>query len=77
MTALTEQTKRSIDGVITEFLVDQDIPEWSHLDSLAAMDMLVEVEEAFNVSLPLSILEDNKTRGDFVNAVSRTVERRY
>ena len=77
MTALTEQTKRSIDGVITEFLVDQDIPEWSHLDSLAAMDMLVEVEEAFNVSLPLSILEDNKTRGDFVNAVSRAVAKRY
>lgn len=39
------------------------------LDSLKIMDMVMELEDDFNVSLPINLLSDVKTVGDLVNLV--------
>lgn len=39
------------------------------LDSLKIMDMVMELEDHFNVTLPINLLSDVQTVGDLVNLV--------
>jgi len=41
------------------------------LDSLTVMDLLSEVEDEFDITIPLNILPDLETVGQFTNAVHK------
>ena len=77
MTAQTEQDRRSVTSVVKGFLADEDLGEWEDLDSLSTMETIVEVEEAFNVNLPISDFEGPMSLDDFVSKVCRILRKRY
>ena len=45
---------------------DTDLVADLGLDSLQVMNLLVEVEDSFDISIPLNVLSDVRTIGDFV-----------
>lgn len=49
----------------TELVADLD------LSSLKVLDLLMEVEDRFDVSVPLNVLPDVRTVGDFANALEK------
>jgi len=77
MGAQTEQDRRSVTSVVKGFLADEDLGEWEDLDSLSTMETIVEVEEAFNVNLPISDFEGPMSLEDFVSKVCRILRKRY
>lgn len=54
---------------------DTDIVAELGLDSLQVMEMLMEIEDALDVSIPVSILADVRTAGDLTRAVCVLLER--
>lgn len=54
---------------------DTDIVTELGLDSLQVMEMLMEIEDALDVSIPVSILAEVRTAGDLVRAVCALLER--
>lgn len=44
------------------------------LDSVNVMDLLLEVEEDFDISVPLNILADIRTLRDLARAIARLME---
>ena len=77
MTAQTEQDRRSVTSVVKGFLDDQDITSWSDMDSLSTMEALVEVEDAFGITLPISDFDGPMDLEDFVSKVCRILRKRY
>ena len=54
----------------TEFISDLA------LDSMKVMRLLLDTEERFDVSIPLNIIPDVRTVGDFARCVQQLVDRR-
>jgi len=50
---------------------DTDIAEDLRLDSLAVMDLMMELEDKFDVSIPLNLVAEIRTVGDLAAAVRR------
>lgn len=48
---------------------ETDIAEDLSVDSQAMMDLMMELEERFDVSIPLNLLPEVRTVGDLVNTV--------
>lgn len=44
------------------------------LDSVKVMDLLLEIEEDFDISIPLNILADTRTLRDLADAIARLME---
>lgn len=47
-----------------------------NLDSLKVMELLLEVEERFDISIPLNIVSDVRTIGDFAKQIEQLLEHR-
>jgi len=54
-----------------EIALDTDITRDLNIDSLAVMDMIMELEDKFDVSIPLNVVAETKTVRELVDAVSR------
>ena len=50
-----------------ELKVDTDLVADLGLDSMRVMDILAEVEDHFDISIPLNVLPDIRTIGDFAS----------
>lgn len=44
------------------------------LDSLKIMDMVMDLEDSFDITLPMNLLADIKTVGDLVNIVYNRIQ---
>jgi acyl carrier protein len=62
------QPFRKGDAKIT---LETDITRDLNIDSLAVMDMIMELEDKFDVSIPLNVVAETKTVGELVDAVSQ------
>ena len=51
-----------------------DISRDLELDSLAVMDFLMELEETFDISIPLNLVPEIQTVGDLVTRIARIRE---
>ena len=51
-----------------------DISRDLNLDSLAVMDFLMELEETFDISIPLNLVPEIQTVGDLVTRIARIRE---
>jgi acyl carrier protein len=65
--SLLAQFKRD-DASITR---ETDIAEDLRLDSLAVMDLMMELEDKFDISIPLNMVAEIRTVGDLAEAVRR------
>lgn len=54
-----------------EIALDTDITRDLNIDSLAVMDMIMELEDKFDISIPLNVVAETKTVRELVDAVSR------
>ena len=50
---------------------DTDITTDLELDSLAVMNLLMEIEEKFDISIPLNLIPEIRTVGDLVQVVDQ------
>lgn len=51
-----------------------DISRDLNLDSLAVMDFIMDLEEKFDISIPLNLVPEIQTVGDLVNIIARMRE---
>ena len=57
-----------------EITTATDISEDLNLDSLAVMDLMMELEEKFDVSIPLNLLPEVRTVGDLTATIRKLKE---
>lgn len=51
-----------------------DITTDLHMDSMAVMEMIFDLEESFNITIPLNELEDVRTIGQIAMLVERKIK---
>jgi acyl carrier protein len=51
-----------------------DLVEDLNLDSMKVMDIVAEVEDSFDISVPLNILPDVRTVGDFTSQIQNLLK---
>ncbi len=56
--------------------LETDLTEELEIDSVAAMDLVMEVEEAFDLNIPVNEVADLRTVGDLVELVVRELQGR-
>jgi acyl carrier protein len=54
--------------------VDTDISQDLNLDSVAVLDLLMELEEKFDVSIPLNLVPEIRTVGELAETVRKLRE---
>lgn len=54
--------------------VDTDISQDLNLDSVAVLDLLMELEEKFDVSIPLNLVSEIRTVGELAETVRKLRE---
>ncbi len=59
---------RKGEAVITP---DTEITRDLNIDSLAVMDMIMELEDRFDVSIPLNVVAEIKTVGELADTIGR------
>ncbi len=52
-----------------ELSLDTNITTDLEIDSLAVLDLIMEVEEEYGISFPMNLIAEIKTVGDLVNAI--------
>ncbi len=52
---------------------DTDLTSDLHIDSVAVMDLLMEIEDTYNISIPINRLGDMRTVDDLASAVRETI----
>ena len=57
-----------------EINIDTDLVADLDLDSMKVMDIVADVEDAFDISVPLNILPDIRTIGDFTVQIQKLLE---
>jgi len=57
-----------------ELETQTDLVEDLNLDSMKVMDIVAEVEDAFDISVPLNILPDVRTVGDFTSQIQNLLK---
>jgi acyl carrier protein len=55
---------------------DTDISADLNIDSVAVMDFVMEVEDAFDIEIPLNILSETRTMSDLVQVVESRIKAR-
>ena len=70
---LTEQI-RPMAGDEVELSQDTDLIDELGLDSVLVMDLVLEIEDEFDVSVPVNVLADVRTLGDLANAIQQLSE---
>ena len=58
----------------TPITTETDISQDLNLDSLAVMDLMMELEEKFDVSIPLNLLPEVRTVGDLSATIRKLKE---
>jgi acyl carrier protein len=53
---------------------DTDITADLDLDSLAVMNLLMQIEEKFDISIPLNLIPEIRTVGDLVQVIEQLTE---
>jgi acyl carrier protein len=59
-----------------ELKPETDISADLSIDSVTVMDFVMEVEDHFDIEIPLNILSETRTMKDLVKVVEEAVERR-
>ena len=61
-------------GDKAELKTTTDLSADLEIDSVAAMDLIMEVEDHFEVDIPINLLSEIRTVQDLVNVVQKQVE---
>jgi acyl carrier protein len=52
-----------------------DIPAELNIDSVGIMDFIMEVEDHFDIEIPLNVVSETRTIGDLANVVEARVKK--
>jgi len=70
VTAALEPYRKEGTPIVAETDISQDL----NLDSVAVLDLLMELEEKFDVSIPLNLVPEIRTVGELADTVRRLRE---
>ncbi|HEY7747093.1 MAG TPA: acyl carrier protein [Aestuariivirgaceae bacterium] len=59
-----------------ELRLDTDISADLNIDSVTVMDFVMEVEDHFDIEIPLNVLSETRTMNELVSVVEAAVKRR-
>ena len=65
---------RKVDKTGKDIHAGTDIAAELDLDSLAVMDVIMELEESLDISIPLNLIPDIKTVGDLAETIGQLKE---
>ncbi|MEM6537911.1 MAG: acyl carrier protein [Pseudomonadota bacterium] len=55
-----------------KFSRDTDIISDLEIDSVSVLDVVMEVEDTYDISIPVNVISETKTIGDLVDAIHQT-----
>jgi acyl carrier protein len=55
-------------------VAETDIPAELNIDSVGVMDFIMEVEDHFDIEIPLNVVAETRTVADLANVVSKRVK---
>jgi len=67
---------RSVCGEARDLRPETNLVTDLGLDSMKVMQLLLETEERFDISIPLNIIPNVRTAGDFARQIEQLTERR-
>lgn len=67
---LLEPFRKTVTPISSETDISRDL----NLDSLAVMDFIMDLEEKFDISIPLNLVPEIQTVGDLVTTIARIRE---
>jgi len=73
VTNKVSQFLEQIAGPDIQITPETNIAEELALDSVKVLDLLMELEDEFDVSVPLNLMADVQTVNDLVNLIEKTI----
>lgn len=70
---LIDQIRPMADAEV-ELREDTDLIDELGLDSVLVMDLILEIEDEFDISVPVNVLADVRTLGDLAKAIQQLAE---
>lgn len=61
------------DGI--ELTADTDIPAELNIDSVGVLDFIMDVEDKFDIEIPMNVVSETRTIGDLVRVVEARVKK--
>lgn len=61
--------KNVVELMIDNIMKDYTIKSFDEIDSLTMMDLIMVIEDGFDVSIPLNVLENLSSKDDFLERI--------
>jgi acyl carrier protein len=61
------------DGIALK--ADTDIPAELNIDSVGVLDFIMDVEDKFDIEIPMNVVAETRTVGDLVKVVAQRVKK--
>jgi|TARA_B110000211_G_scaffold219508_1_gene265310 acyl carrier protein len=61
--------KNVVELMIDNIMADYTIKSFDEIDSLTMMDLIMVIEDGFDVSIPLNVVENLSSRDDFLERI--------
>jgi len=61
--------KNVVELMIDNIMEDYTIKSFDEIDSLTMMDLIMVIEDGFDVSIPLNVVENLSSRDDFLERI--------
>ena len=58
-----------------ELKAETDIPAELNIDSVGVLDFIMDVEDKFNVEIPMNVVAETRTIGDLVKVVATRIKK--
>jgi acyl carrier protein len=56
-------------------VADTDIPAELNIDSVGVLDFIMDVEDKFDIEIPMNVVAETRTIGDLVQVVSKRIKK--
>jgi acyl carrier protein len=61
------------DGIA--LVAETDIPAELNIDSVGVLDFIMDVEDKFDIEIPMNVVAETRTIGDLVQVVSKRIKK--
>lgn len=65
----TQARKDRVHSIIQDMMEDNGVKSFEEIDSLSMMDVIMNIEDAFDISIPLGVTENLSGEEEFVERV--------
>ena len=66
--------KNAVELMIDNIMEDYAIKSFDEIDSLTMMDLIMVIEDGFDVSIPLNVVENLSSRDEFLERILKQLD---